>query len=662
MSAAEVVWRISDFARQRTWARYQVLPDVPPTGSARQGYSDGRLSVPSFAARLPAGVIDSMPAETCEDVMAIADRILAGEWTVLGVARKDLDDPDWFLDPSSGLRAPDRQYCFRIDHRSEAVTGNVKQVWEPARMHHLTVLAAAYAISGEDRYARRVADHLKRWWAENPFLSGIHWTSGIELGIRLISWVWIRRLLDCWPEAPALFEKSDDCLRQIWWHQRYLDAFRSRGSSANNHVIAEAAGQLVAALAFDWFPESGGWSDRAAALLEAELENNTFPSGINREMAFEYHGLVAELGFLAAAEADLAGRPLSDRVWQTLCRMTDAVASTVDCTLRAPRHGDSDDGRGLLLGPPNANRWTSLLALGGTVFGPLEWWPRYRSDVVATLVASISACHDGYDRPTHRIAHFDDAGMTILRTPPGAEPEIWCRCDAGPHGYLSIAAHAHADALAVEVRHNGIDILADSGTYCYGSEPSWRSYFRSTLGHNTIELAGRDQSDSGGPTMWMRHTGSRLIVLRYERSGEVNLWSAEHDGYQVLDPPATHRREVTLTGETGTLRFVDHIDTAGRPEIRMTFHLGPEVDAAIASGTVTLQWIDDRGLVQRAILSLDPSLEWSAVKGGVEPMIGWYSPGFGTKVPSWSLVGAGICNGPTALRTELRFGTKGLDP
>ena len=54
--------------------------------------------------------------------------------------------------------------------------------------------------------------------------------------------------------------------------------------------------------------------------------------------------------------------------------------------------------------------------------------------------------------------------MTILRTAPGAVSEIWCRCDGGPHGYLAIAAHAHADALSIEVRSRGIDVLADPGT------------------------------------------------------------------------------------------------------------------------------------------------------------------------------------------------------
>ena len=75
-----------------------------------------------------------------------------------------------------------------------------------------------------------------------------------------------------------------------------------------------------------------------------------------------------------------------------------------------------------------------------------------------------------------------------LRSSPSDGEEIWCRCDAGPHGFLSIAAHAHADALAVEVRYNGVDVLADPGTYCYHGEPRWRSYFRSTLAHNTIEV------------------------------------------------------------------------------------------------------------------------------------------------------------------------------
>ena len=59
--------------------------------------------------------------------------------------------PDWFLDPDTGRRAPDRSYCFVVDHRDTAAVGNVKYVLELSRHQHLTVLAAAYHLNGDER-------------------------------------------------------------------------------------------------------------------------------------------------------------------------------------------------------------------------------------------------------------------------------------------------------------------------------------------------------------------------------------------------------------------------------------------------------------------------------------------------------------------------------
>ena len=106
---------------------------------------------------------------------------MAGRWQILGTSRQDMEDPDWFFDPVTGKRAPQVDYCFKVNHRSEDVTGNVKQIWELSRMHHLTVLAAAFSLSDDERYAERAGSHLRSWWTQNPFLSGIHWTSGIEV-------------------------------------------------------------------------------------------------------------------------------------------------------------------------------------------------------------------------------------------------------------------------------------------------------------------------------------------------------------------------------------------------------------------------------------------------------------------------------------------------
>ncbi len=563
--------------------------------------------------------------------------------------------PDWFLDPLTGTRAPQAGYCFSINHRDEKVTGNVKQVWELSRHHHLTVLAGAYALTGDRRYAGRVKSHLQSWWEENPFLSGIHWTSGIELGIRLISWVWIRRLLDGWDEVQALFDQNQLAHQQIWWHQTYLSGFRSRGSSANNHVVAEAAGQFVAALAFPWFERSTAWAEESASLLQQEIADNTFPSGVNRELAFDYHGLVAELGLIAAIEGDLGGRPLPDATWRILGQMLDVAAACLDCDRQAPRQGDSDEGRALVVASPESNRWEALLALGKALFGAPEWWPPVQSGAASTLLSSLAQRRRQFERPAVRPWHFSDAGLTIFRSGTADGPEIWCRCDSGPHGFLSIAAHAHADALSIEVRHDGTDVLSDPGTYCYASDPLLRHYFRSTIGHNTLEVLGRDQSTSGGPTMWTSHAVSQLTSLESSADGDEGRWVAEHFGYRSLDPPVTHRRTVAFDGTHRVIELTDEVDGAGNPPVRLAFHLGPAVEAELDGCTLTLRWQGRSGGESTATMTLPSSLRWSLIRGGSDPVLGWYSPAFGLKVPATDVIGVGSVAATAQLRTRLAF-------
>ena len=438
---------------------------------------------------------------------------------------------------------------------------------------------------------------------------------------------------------------------EIRWHQEYLAAFRSRGSSANNHVIAEAAGQLIGSCAFPWFAESDRWRRRAIRLLEDELLRNTFPSGIGRELATDYQCFVAELGLLAAVEADAANCSLSEPTWQRLCAMVDSGAALLDERLRPPRQGDGDEGRALLLDAPTVNRWPSLLALGEALFGRLDWWPQVPGDVGSLMIAALAnAPRDEAGRPAQRPWRFADAGTTLLRTADHEAPEIWCRCDGGPHGFLRIAAHAHADALAVEVRCGGVDVLADPGTYCYHGEPTWRSYFRSTIAHNTVQLGGQSQSREGGPFLWLRHASTRELGVR--DIGDAVEWSAEHDGYQVLRPSATHRRTVWLDRVSRSIDIVDEIH-GGPHDVALVFHLGPEVEAELDDGCANLRWpqADTAGAAR---LELAP-LRWSLHRGETDPILGWYSPRLGRRVPAITLLGQGRSVSGESLLTRLEF-------
>lgn len=616
-ASAGVAWRARDQVLRTLWWPRRVRP--------------GRLrSYPlpagerSFAAVLPPGTALCVPGEARAAVIDSAERLLRGEWDVLGVARNDLVQPDWFRDPVTGRRLAQDRYAFGIDCRGDDPAGGIRQIWELSRLHHLTLLATAWFLTHDERYARTVADHLRSWWRENTFLSGVNWTSGAELGIRLISLVWIRRLLDEWPGVAGLFERDGLALRQIRWHQQYLAAFPSRNSPAGHDAIAEAAGQLVASCAFPWFRESERWRRKSALVLERRLIQDTLRPGAGRAPASDSVCFVVGLGFVAAAEAGASGHPLRPDAWARLCALADSAAALVDARMRPPGEGDTEERCGLLLDPPTPNPRPSMLALAEALVGRQDWWPWFPADAASSIVGALAGSRCQVEgRPSQRPSRFADVGITLLRA--SGKDEIWCRCDGSPHGYSGIAGRAGADALAVEVRYAGVDILANPGTCC--------------------------RSGENGPFAGGRPAHAREIELLDD--GDIARWTAEHDEYAALDRSARHRRSVLLDRASRSIDIIDQIE-GGRYGIRLAFLLGPDVRAELGESCAVLDW-PAASAPGAARLELPPELRWSLHRGEAGAILGWQSHRPGYRGPAVTLLGCGHCVPGLPLITRLEF-------
>ncbi|CAK0775008.1 Heparinase II/III family protein [Gammaproteobacteria bacterium] len=647
MSAEEILDRVRDATIKQVWRVGFLRPQAP----ARPAFS---LVAASFAMPSPETLPLGVSAQARGAILAEAEAILAGTVCILGHESRLLGEvPDWFTDIRSDHRAPSETYSFDIPYRDSNSVGEIKYVWEPSRHHHLTILAAAYYLSGDDRFAQRVAIHLTSWWKENLLLHGVHWISGIEIAIRLLSWVWLRRLLACWSEVAMLFDDNPAFLDQLYWHQAYLAALPSHGSSANNHLMAEIAGRFAAASAFPIFAESAGWRVQAAKLIEREVAAQTWKDGLNRELATAYHGLTFELVLTAAAEDDPQRPLLGEMVWRHLAAMADALASMVDVGLHPPRQGDDDGAVALLVDGLGFDRWHSLLAYSQTAFGRCSWWPKARvGDLRAALLAWRTGRHIVSDRPTAPIRHFKEGGMVLLRDLAASDEELWCRCDHGPLGFLSTAAHGHADALSIEIRYGGVEVLCDPGTYCYHGHDPWRSYFRSTLGHNTLEIDGINQCRAGGLFLWRDHPHSELVGVSGLDSGEVAEWSASHDGYRQLAIPVMHQRSVIFNRWARTLDIHDRLTSLQLHSVRLAFHLGPCVDCQLTDNVALLAWQGAAGPCQ-ARLELPDRLAWSPRRGEQNPLLGWYSPVFGRVEPTTVLIGQGLLEPETDLHSRL---------
>jgi len=638
MSPPEMWWRCVSTGRRWLWRSQIGATDV------ERAILPGRLTAPLRS-------LESVPrpaGAAADAAIEAADRIMSGHWRVLAAEMQSTGaEIDWFTDPLTGKRAPDRDYCFAVPYRDESCVGNIKHLWEPSRHQHVTLLGAAYWLTGETRYAERAAAHLQSWWRQNPFLRGVHWTSAIEGGIRLLSWSWTRVLLAGWGGVGDLFDGNRLFHLQLYNHQRYVAAFRSYGSSANNHLIAEMAGLAAASAAFPWFRHSAAWATIAWEELAAQLVLQTHADGLNREQASDYHGFVFDLGLGAAIIGCLAGRSIDDRIWRTLIRMADAAAATLDSAGRAPRMGDGDDGRGILLDAPEQNRWMTMLEAVERLGGAAPWWPGTHpsGSILAAIVSATTRDVPPKRPPTSQLLQrpnlFADAGQAFLRTLP-VDPgeEIWCRCDHGPHGFLSIAAHGHADALSIELRVGGIEVLVDPGTYCYHGDAEFRRYFRSTLGHNTLTLDGEDQARQAGPFLWLDAPRSALVATAGLGGGRLATWQAWHDGYRRLRDPVRHFRSVTLDRATRVMEVADWTAARDPHRVQLAFHLGPEIACALLENSAVLRW-QRLGEAREAALTLPPELDWRMHRGEMNPPLGWYSTRFGARVPSTTLIGSG---------------------
>ena len=647
MGPRELASRLRDEAVKVSWRR---LKGKPVTGLDALD--------PTFR-EIGLAADELSDAPTIEAISAFSERLLAGRLPLFGrEAQLPQTERDWFVDPDSARVAPMSDYAFDIDSRDPAVVGNHKFLLEPSRLQHATVLAAAWFVTGREVFAQLAGRQIQAWCEANPFLSGVHWTSGIEVGLRLVTFAWTRRLLKGWAGAADCFERSRLFRTQIYRHQQYLGSLSSHGSSANNHLIAELVGLFVGASAFPWFGESRSWRRTAARELQIEARRQIFADGLDREQASEYHGFVLELLMVAAAEDMTAGRLPAPQLLDCIARMADAWAAILDSRLRAPRQGDSDDAYGLLIDPPDRlRRPISLLAAAKPIVGASPWWPAIDDDIRSNLFAALRrrmpvATEVGAGRPTRRPNHFAEAGLALLRDIEPRVDEIWCRCDSGPHGFLSIAGHAHADALSIELRHGGVDVLADPGTYCYLADREARRYFRSTLGHNTLEISGRDQARSGGPFLWLNAPKSVLLEATGLDDGRIARWTARHYGYAKQMGQAVHHRSVVLDRQDRWILVEDRVQCDERLPVRLAFHLGPAIGASLRGGGAELSWLSEEG-PRLARFSLPPLLAWRAWRGSLEPMLGWYAPCFGQRVPATSLIGEGTIGPQDVLRTTL---------
>lgn len=593
---------------------------------------------------------------------AAADKLTAGNWRVF--AQHDVTlgfPPDWQQDPKTGKRVPAVRFGKTINYRIESQVGDIKYLWEINRHLELVTLAQAWRLTGDERYLAACDSFVRDWLKASPYPLGINWVSSLELAIRLVNWSVAWHLLGGMKSRLFEGKVGQDLLQQwlvsIYQHCHFIRGYLSLHSSANNHLLGELMGLYIASSTWPMFHESAEWQAFSMQFFEQEALVQNAADGVNLEQAVYYQHEVIDMMLICHLVSRTTGKTFSAEYRDRIECLVEYLAAIMDVEGHVPMIGDADDA--LIVRWSNlqgSDPYRSQLATVAAIFKRADLKARAGQfdQKSAWLLGSLGL--DAWNRldaaavATMKVA-FPLGGTYLIGTEFGQPDEVKLVVDCAPLGYLGTAAHGHADALAFTLSVGGQEILVDPGTFSYHTQVQWRNHFRGTGAHNTVRVDELDQSEIGGPFLWMRK--AEAVLLEHNVQGAVQVFEGQHNGYCRLPDPVIHKRRIEYHPEQRNIRIVDSFDCQAEHQIDICWQFAESID---------LQPIDNRLLIESPTLRVDfvcdLLTEVNTYRGSDAPIAGWVSRRFDTKVPAWCARWTGQVRGGSSVVTTISLTPK----
>lgn len=510
---------------------------------------------------------------------------LRGEHSALGFPWRWEDSPTiWRKAPDTGRYWP-KAFFDVIQYRQGNPYGDARVCWEPARLQQLLDLALIAGRRNDlrDAAVAQMEDELESWVAGNPPGCGIHYVSAMECALRILS---VCFAFDLVREHIGQRERVwCAVVRIVWSHADLVSQRLSLHSSSGNHTIAEAAGLVYAGILFPEMKGADAWLDVGLRTMRYESERQVLRDGGGVERSTWYHLFVVDLLGLVDELLVCKGLIVPEEISDALRRARMFLGQLGDSPQNLLRMGDDDGGYAL----------SSALRLSF-----------------------------GAKRGLKEVANFPEYGVSVVRTKRDVEDCVVF--DYGPLGMPPAYGHGHADALSVLLRVGSDSVLIDPGTYTYNGDPLWRSYFRSSRGHNTVTIDGQDQARQETAFMWSRPFESELAWSDDRGVGEIRFLG-RHNGYR--DMGIIHWRGVLIVKGSYVVVW-DRIVGRENRVLELNWHTGVAIEECGAgeyrlnaeAGPLTLAL---RGGVVTAHI------------GETRPVSGWRSTQYGRKIPVTTL-------------------------
>jgi hypothetical protein len=591
-SSREIAFRLrQEVANLRMWMR-------PPRLARPAGIS--------IAQKLPeAAAISAKLRETeyAKRVVSLAEEIVAHRFRLLGLVVDLAGTIDWRRDAVHG-KSSGLAYFRRIPYLDFEHSGDHKIIWELNRHQHVVILAKAFLFTGREEFLREIESQLTSWWAQNPFLRGINWSSALEVAFRALSWMWTDHLVG------TQLGLRDRLMASLYQHGCYLEANLSEYFSPNTHLLVEAVTLEALGILYPDFPQAARWKHTGARILEQELGRQVRADGSHFEKSSYYQVYTLDAFLLHRL---LAGSTAA--LDKQLRSMAEYVEALMGPARRLPLLGDDDGGR--MFGLPWGCTFTgrASLATAAVLLGrnsTLGLDPEDLPEQAAWWLGAAILDQPKRAGPQGPSRLFPDAGVAVMRA-----SDVQVLIDGGGFGG-GTAGHSHSDTLSLVVSAGDEEILIDAGTYTYVSDRRLRNWFRGSAAHNTIRVDGRDQAVAIDTFCWAAAPAVELLAWTTTEDQDCFDGICRWAGF-------AHRRRVILLKPQLVLLVLDEIEgPAGEHVWEQFWHF--------ANPPQQVEEMRYRiGRERRMWLSASPGGEAELSEGGEH---GWRSIALGHKTPA----------------------------
>jgi hypothetical protein len=614
MSPAEMALHVRKKLRQRADSRR--LPD----------WSALDLRPIGDFPRLPKP--EDAPPVLREALQRDVEDILAGRWRAFGHLDLKVDDPPkWHCDYLVGKDFATTESAFELNHRALPGGADVKLIWELSRWYQLVRLAMGAYVLGDARAAMKCVEWLEDWVKNNPPYRGWNWTSALEAGLRLIQFTWIDALLGApssgsartedrnAPSGSSALQAQLSALRRailpphVWYAWRH----QSFGSSANNHLLGELAGCIVATVRWPELACCGAPIEELQRRWSREVMAQFAQDGGNKEQALHYQLFSWELCWQAFTALLEIGKFDQSEIGRRLSA-AGLFYREVQSRMDHWAYGDSD----------NAFVVPYFACAERAVS---EWHQWFEAPVQSQAI--LYWLGDAPTRyPTIRYSSpLDTRAFGAWWVYPDSRIGVcksgywWLRWDLSPLGYLATAAHGHLDALHLSIWFKGVAMVVDPGTGAYYADPALRTWLASRAAHNAPCPIGAEQPRRLGPFLWaenhrapsVSHEGGNTVGVQTGtgsrgRSPHLSNEGGKTVGVLSLIGQLMRRAIEPLPGGTGWLVKDECIGKDGRPiEFTVRWQFAPET---------SVKRLDDRRFLLRrhdVAIELQVSEGWSDV-------------------------------------------------